>query len=182
MKWARDYAWAAALGLAVVYFVWLRPPRGPDPKAAIANFEAQRAAIEKDRAERDARRAELDAQIARLHTDHTLFLLRMVGEAYRDHLRYAKKPPQAADFTAEAGDWKSQRDNEPFVIVWGVDLGKLPGGGAGLALAWEKTGDKDGSRCVLLADGKTAKVVTAAEFDTLPKATAEAAPTTPPRP
>jgi hypothetical protein len=169
MKWLRIYGWPIALVLVVVYFVWLRPGPKPNARETIAGFEAQRAQVEKDRAERDARRAEFDAKIAKLQTDHTLFLLRMVGEAYRAYLSHEKKPPQAADFAAEAGDWKSPRDEKPFVIVWGVDLNKLPDGGAGMALAWEQTGGPDGSRCVLMADGKTAKVVTAAEFEKLPK-------------
>lgn len=172
MKWLRIYGWPIALVLVVVYFVWLRPGPRQNPKEAIAGFEAQRERVEKDRAEREARRAEFEEKIARLQTDHTLFLLRMVGEAYRFHLAHEKKPPQAADFAAEAGDWKSNRDEKPFVIVWGVDLNKQPDGGAGMALAWEQTPAADGSRCVLMADGKTAKVVTAAEFETLPKAKA----------
>jgi hypothetical protein len=170
MKWLRIYGWPIALVLVVVYFVWLRPGPKPNAREAIAGFEAQRAEIEKDRVERDARRAEFDAKMAKLQTDHTLFLLRMVGEAYRFHLSHEKKPPQAADLAAEAGEWKSNRDGQPFVIVWGVDLDKLPDGGVGLALAWEQTCGPDGSRCVLMADGKTAKVVSAAEFEALPKA------------
>jgi len=172
MKWVREYAWLPILVLGVVYFVWLRPARGVNPKEAAAQFEAQRAEIERHRAEWEARRAEFDQKQARLRTEHTLFVLRMVGEAYRFHLTYEKKPPQAADFADEAGDWKSQRDGEPLVVVWGVDPARLPDGGAKALLAWEKTADADGSRCVLLADGKTAKVVTAAEFTALPKAAA----------
>jgi hypothetical protein len=171
MKWVRDYGWLAALIVLVVWFVWFRPGRGPNPKDVIANFETQRAEIEKQRAEWKARSAELDEKLARQRTDHTLFRLRIVGEAYRDHLKYAKKPPQAADLADLVGDITSARDNDPFVIVWGVDLAKVPDGGGGLLLAWEKTGAPDGSRCVLLADGRTAKVVPAAEFQALPKAT-----------
>lgn len=172
MKWLRIYGWPIALVLVVVYVVWLRPLMRPNPKEEIARFEAQRAEIDQQRAEREATRAKFDAKVARLQTDHTLFLLRMVGEAYRAYLTHAKKPPQAADLAAEAGEWNSNRDGQPFVIVWGVDLDKLPNGGSGLALAWEQTPAADGSRCVLLADGKTAKVVTAAEFEMLPKAKA----------
>src|SRR5262245_42893931 len=167
MKWVRDYAWVPVLVFLFVYFIWLRPAAGPNPKEAIANLEVQRAALEKQRAEWEARRAEFDLKIARQQTDHTLFRLRIVGEAYRDHLTYAKKPPQATDLADLLGDLTSARDNQPFVIVWGVDLGKLPDQGAGRLLAWEKSGAADGSRCVLLADGKTAKVVPAAEFDAL---------------
>jgi hypothetical protein len=172
MKWVRDYAWLTAPVLLVIYFVWLRPARGPNPKEAIAHFEAQRADMEKKRAEWDARRAELDQKLARQRADHTLFRLRILGEAYRDHLAHAKKPPQPADLADITADLASARDNEPFVITWGVDLGKVPNG-AGTPLAWEKTADADGSRCVLMADGKTAKAVTAAEFAALPKAMPE---------
>lgn len=169
MKWVRDVGWLAALVFAAVYFVWLRPARGPDPKAAIAHFEAQRAELEKQRAEWEARRAEFDQKLARQRTDHTLFRLRILGEAYRDHVDRAKKPPQAADLAYITADLTSVRDNEPFVITWGVDPGKVKDG-AGTLLAWETTAAADGSRCVLMADGKTAKAVTAAEFAALPKA------------
>src|SRR5205085_9912441 len=97
MKWVREYAWLPVLALVLVYFVWLRPARGLNPKEAIAQLDAQRAEIERSRAEWEARRAEFDQKQARLQTDHTLFLLRMVGEAYRFHLTYTKRPPQAAD-------------------------------------------------------------------------------------
>jgi hypothetical protein len=171
MKWVREFGWLAALVFVAVYFVWLRPARGPDPKEAIAHFEAQRADMEKKRAEWEARRAELDQKLARQRTDHTLFRLRILGEAYRDHLKFEEKPPRAADLAYITDDLNSGRDNEPFVVTWGVDPAKLPNGGAGALLAWETTGDADGSRCVLMADGKTAKVVTAAEFAALPRAT-----------
>jgi hypothetical protein len=60
--------------------------------------------------------------------------------------------------------WKSRRDGQPFVIQWGVDLTKLASG-VNMLLAWEAKGDADGSRCVLMADGETTKVVTAGEFE-----------------
>lgn len=170
MKRVWDYAWLPVLGLALVYFVWLRPGPRADPKAAIAALEAQRAEVEKSRAEHEARRADLDTQIAKLHTDHTLYRLRILGEGYRDHLTHDKKPPQAADLAYILGDLTSARDNGPFEVVWGVDPAKLPDGGAKMVLAWEKTPAADWSRCVLLADTRTAKVVTATEFEELPKA------------
>jgi hypothetical protein len=170
MKWVRDYAWLTAPVLLVIYFVWLRPARGPNPKEAIAHFEAQRADMEKKRAEWEARRAELDQKLARQRTDHTLFRLRILGEAYRDHLAHAKKPPRADDLAYITDDLNSARDNEPFVIAWGVDLTRLKDA-AGTLLAWEKTADADGSRCALMADGKMAKVMTAAEFAALPQVT-----------
>jgi hypothetical protein len=172
MKRVREFGWLAALVFVAVYFLWLRPARGPNAKEAIAHFEAQRADIEAKRAEWEAKRAELDRKLARQRTDHTLFRLRILGEAYRDHLAHAKNPPKAADLTYITDDLTSARDNEPFVVTWGVDLGKVPDG-AGALLAWEKTADADGSRCVLLADGRTAKVATAVEFAALPRATPE---------
>lgn len=172
MKWVRNYAWLVAPVFLVVYFVWLRPIGGPNPKQVMADLEAERAVIEKGRADREARRAELDRKVGKLWTDSTLFRLRILGEAYRVHLTHDKKPPRAADLADVLGDVTSARDKEPFEVVWGVDPAKLPNGGTGHRLAWEATAAADGSRCLLLADAKTAKVVTATEFEALPKAVA----------
>ena len=163
MKWARDNAWILILVLGVVYFVWLRPARGPKPGDL-------QELIEKQRAETAARQARLDAEVARIRTESTLRMLRLVGKAYHEHVAREKTPPQAADFGELLDVWRSGRDDRPFEIAWGVDLGRVPDGGTGRRLAWEQTGAADGSRCVLLADGKTAKVVTAAEFEALPVA------------
>lgn len=161
MKWVREYGWLAVLVLGVVYFVWLRPPRGPKPG------EVQ-AGIEKQRAEFRDRQAKLEADLARIRTDAILRMLGLVGKAYRGHLAREKQPPTAADFVELVPVWTSDRDDQPFEIVWGVDLNKLPNGGTGHRLAWEKVGAADGTRCVLLADGRTAKVMTATEFAGLP--------------
>jgi hypothetical protein len=171
MKWLREYWPVAAIIFLVVYFVWLRPNRGPNTKEVIAGFDAEREEIEKHRAEWEARRAEFDAKNAQLMTDATLRSLRLLGEEYRFHLNYEKRPPQATDIADAESLWKSQRDLQPFVIVWGVDPSKLSDKGRGMLLAWEATGDKDGKRCVLMADAQTTKTVTAAEFEALRKAT-----------
>jgi hypothetical protein len=163
MKWVRDNTWVLILVLGVVYFVWLRPARGPKP-------DDMKAIIERHRAELAARQSRLDAEVARIQTDASLRMLRSVGNAYREHLAREKTPPQAVDFEELLDVWRSHRDDQPFEIVWGVDLTRLPDGGTGRRLAWEKTGAADGSRCVLLADGKTAKVVAPPEFEALPTA------------
>ncbi|MER3416478.1 MAG: hypothetical protein C4297_09740 [Gemmataceae bacterium] len=62
------------------------------------------------------------------------------------------------------------RDNQPYEIIWGVDVTRLPSGGRHLLLAWEKTPDADGGRCVLMADCTTVSYMTAQEFATAPRA------------
>jgi hypothetical protein len=61
-------------------------------------------------------------------------------------------------------------DEQPYEIVWGVEPSQVPTGSSETLLAWEKTGDKNGSRNVLMADCKTVRLVSAAEFEKLPKA------------
>ncbi|HKA08585.1 MAG TPA: hypothetical protein VKD71_15105 [Gemmataceae bacterium] len=162
MKWFREAGWFVAIGFVVVYFFWLRPAKWPKP-------DDTKALIEQHRTEAAERQARLDQELARIDLETTQRLLKQVGRAYREHLASEKKPPQAADFMELMEVWKSHRDGQPFVIQWGVDLTKLAGG-ANLLLAWEEKGAVDGSRCVLMADGETTKVVTKEEFDKLPKA------------
>ena len=97
-------------------------------------------------------------------------LLRVAGKAFRRHAELAKALPTADDLRDAFAGLRSQRDGRPFVILWGVDLAALPGGGSGMLLAWEETADATGRRCVLMADGVTARVVSAEEFDRLPRA------------
>jgi hypothetical protein len=61
-------------------------------------------------------------------------------------------------------------DEQPYEIVWGVEPSQVPTGSSETLLAWERTGDKNGSRNVLMADCKTVRPVSAAEFEKLPKA------------
>ena len=165
MKW-RDAGWFLALALLAAYFLWIRPAKLP-------NLAETKALVEKHRQfreEAEARHAKLEQELAAIRTEATLKLLKIVGQAYRRHLAEEKAPPKADDYKELLDAWKSERDDQPFVIQWGVDLTKLPDGGRGMLLAWEQTGAADGSRCVLMADGETAKVVTADEFKDLPQA------------
>jgi hypothetical protein len=168
MRWLRDAGWLVAGG-ALLALAFTRPDRKPLPDPA-----ETRAAIEKARAEFEERRAkrdeETEREISRIRTETTLDLLRSVGREYRVHLAGEKTPPREEDLGEALDAWRSLRDDRPFVILWGVDLGKLPGGGAGRLLAWEQTAGKVGTRCVLMADGKTAKVVPEEEFANLPRA------------
>ena len=82
--------------------------------------------------------------------------LTAIGKAYLKAASRLGKPPRGAEdikddveggFTPEL--LRSPNDNEPFVILWGVDLNKLPkSGDAGPILAYEKRG-KEGKRFVL---------------------------------
>jgi hypothetical protein len=163
MKWFRDAGWFVAIAFVAVYFVWLRPPKPPKP-------EETQALIDKHRQEAATRQAQLDQSIAAIQTETTQKLLKLVGKAYRQQLAQEKAPPRAEDNTELLAVWKSDRDGQPFVIQWGIDLTRLPDGGRGMLLAWEQTGAADGSRCVLMADGETTRVVTTDEFRALPKA------------
>jgi len=162
MKWLREAGWFVAVGFVVVYLIWLKPKKEPNPND-------MKALIEQHRTEAAERQARLEQEVAKVDLEATQRLLKQVGKVYREHLAIEKKPPQAADFMELMEVWKSHRDGQPFVIQWGVDLTKLAGG-ANLLLAWEAKGAVDGSRCVLMADGETTKVVTKEEFDKLPKA------------
>ena len=59
---------------------------------------------------------------------------------------------------------------QPYEVVWNVDPGKLGDRAPRLLLAWEKAPDKDGGRCVLMADCKTLAYLRADEFDRAEKA------------
>jgi hypothetical protein len=168
MRWLRDAGWVVAVG-AVIALAATRSGRKPlpDPSESRAAFERARAEFEEKRAKREE---ETEREVSRIRTEATLDLLRSVGRGYRGHLAREKTPPREEDLGEALGVWRSRRDDRPFVILWGVDLGLLPGGGAGLLLAWEQTADRGGTRCVLLADGKTAKVVPEEEFTRLPRA------------
>jgi hypothetical protein len=165
VKWVREVGWVVALALLAVYFFWLRPTKPPNP----ADVQVL---IDQKRQEAEARQARIAKDVAVIQTDASLKLLKLVGQAYRRHLAEEKTPPKATDYPDGPDAWRSNRDGQPFVIQWGVDPAKLPEGGRGMLLAWEQTAADNGSRCVLMADGETAKVVTADEFEKLPKAAA----------
>jgi hypothetical protein len=167
MQWLRDTGWIVAGVLAVgLLFLLPKPAKLPNND----ELDALRAMIAKHKAESAERQAAHAKEIAKIRADSTLRGLQLVGEAYREHLAAEKKPPAEADFADVKDLWTSNRDHKPFVIVYGADLAKLPGGGIGHVLAWEQTADAEDNRCVLLADGKTAKVMPDAEFQKLPKA------------
>lgn len=163
MRWIRDAGWLVALGIGIVFIV-MRPERKPlpDPKDTTALIEKHKAEF----AERQAARA---MEIGKIKTDGTLSQLKILGRSYASLSKLATETP-GHDAKEGMDIWRSSRDDKPFVIVWGVDLAKLPGGGAGHVLAWEQTADAAGTRCVLLADGKTAKAIPDDEFQKLPKA------------
>ena len=167
MRWFRDTGWlvAAVLALGILFFL-PKPAKLPNND----ELDALQAMIAKHKSETAERQAAHVKEIAKIKTDGTLRGLQHVSEAYREHLAAEKMPPAQGDFAEVKDKWTSSRDDKPFVIVWGVDLAKLPDGGTGHVLAWEQTADTDGNRCVLLADGKTAKAMTDAEFQKLPKA------------
>jgi hypothetical protein len=172
MRWLRDIGWLAVLGAVIVLGV-LRPerPKLADPHETRAAFEKLRAEYEEKRAQTEQK---LQRELAAIRTDATQDLLRLLGSEYRRHLKAAKAPPQAAVFQDMLEQLRSARDGQQFAVQWGVDLERLPDGGAGLLLAWEQTADKAGDRCVLMADGKTVKVVPEDEFGKLPRAQASA--------
>lgn len=166
MSWLRDAGWLVALCLAAYVVIDVLPKRKPPPP----DPQETRDRIEKQRAEFEAKLAKQAEAIAQVHEEGTLEMLRVVGRSYMRRLAEHKAPPREEDIGEALQFWRSRRDEKPFVILWGVDLTKLPDGGAGKLLAWEQAPDDKGRRCVLMADGKTAKVVTAEEFEKLPRA------------
>jgi hypothetical protein len=167
MSWLKELGWLVAVVLAVILLTgWLpkqKQQQFPDPQES-------RAAFEKLRAEFDAKQAMREEVVANARTEGTLDLLRLVGRSYTRRLAQAKTPPQEEDVAEVRDYWRSRRDEKPFVILWGVDLTRLPDGGSGMLLAWEQTADDTGCRCVLMADGKSVKVVNSDEFEKLPRA------------
>ena len=165
MRWVRDAGWVVAACLAVVLLKdWLPKKKElPDPQETRDAHNKLRAEFE----EKQAKRAEA---FSRVQTEGTLEMLRSAGRAYLRGLAVTKTPPSEEDFREVIDLWRSRRDEKPFVIQWGVDLSRLPEGGAGVLLAWEQSPDDKGQRAVLMADGKTAKVVTSDEFERLPRA------------
>jgi hypothetical protein len=72
-----------------------------------------------------------------------------------------------------AGLLKSVRDDQPLEIVWKVDPSKVQNASM-TRLVWEKTGDRDKGRYVLMADCTTVQYLTEAEFKKMPAATPNA--------
>jgi hypothetical protein len=68
-----------------------------------------------------------------------------------------------------AGLLKSVRDDEPLEIVWKVDPSRVQNAST-TRLAWEKTGDREKGRYVLMADCTTVQYLPEAEFKKTPAA------------
>jgi hypothetical protein len=64
---------------------------------------------------------------------------------------------------------KSVRDDQPLEIVWKVDPSKVQDA-SNTRLAWEKNGDREKGRYVLMADCTTIRYLTEAEFNKTPAA------------
>jgi len=168
MRWLRDAGWAVALGIVIVVAImrpeWRKPA---DPTELRAAFEKMRAEFEE---KRSGREQELERELAQIRTEGTQSQLKVVGRAYRRHLVADKVPPREEDLRDIINVCRSQRDGQAFVIIWGVNLTRLPEGGVSMLLAWEQTADKSGARCVLMADGVTTRFVSEDEFKKLPRA------------
>jgi len=99
--------------------------------------------------------------------------LRELGQAYL--LALASAPPKniedlKAHMQQADQGLVSPRDQQPYETVWGVDPDRLPDPANETALAWEKSADADGSRCVLLADCRTVVYMNEELFRTTTKA------------
>jgi hypothetical protein len=102
--------------------------------------------------------------------DNTAKLVMLnIGRAYR--MALVDKPPANAQELA-AGKLATMRDmkDHPVEVLYGVNPSKLPDGGAGHMLAWEKEPTNDGGRMVLMADCVTVKYMGEEEFKKTPKA------------
>jgi hypothetical protein len=95
--------------------------------------------------------------------------LRQIGLAYQQAALLGDKVtgPEALGRETQMKDPSGQ----PYEVVWNVDPGKLGGRGAQLLLAWEEVPDKEGGRCVLMADCTTVGYLRADEFERAQKAT-----------
>jgi hypothetical protein len=94
----------------------------------------------------------------------TLNNLRQLGLAYRNAAILGPVTGPGSLGREMAGVLRSPRDEQPFEVVWRFDPGRAAGEDlSGLVLAWEKTADAEGGRCVLFADCATARHLSAAE-------------------
>lgn len=99
--------------------------------------------------------------------------LRNIGLAYRNaSLLGPVKDKETLKQFLEGGDkfFICPRDDQPYEIVYRVNLSNLPQGSSNTLLAWEATPDNKGGRNVLMADCSTVKYMAADEFDRTPKA------------
>ena len=100
--------------------------------------------------------------------------LKNIGYAYAMAVA-SGRPPKNLDELKEWSEsnqaiFKAARDQQPFEIVWNVDPGKLATPTTETLLAWEKTADEKGGRCVLMADCSTVVRLSKDAFDSAPRA------------
>jgi hypothetical protein len=97
-------------------------------------------------------------------------VMKNIGYAYRLSLAGGSPPANAKDL--DAGKLATMRDMKEHAVevLYGVNPSKLPDGGAGHMLAWEKEPTNDGRRMVLMADCMTVKYMSEEEFSKTPKA------------
>jgi hypothetical protein len=110
---------------------------------------------------------------ARAEEVQTLARLKNIGTAYRIAVM-GGRAPRSFDDLFEKNERKpkmflSARDEQELEVVWGVS--RLEDGSS--ILAWEKTPDAVGGRCVLMANADTAQYLNKEEFDKTPKAKAK---------
>jgi hypothetical protein len=109
---------------------------------------------------------------ADLQRQKTLATLRALGLAYLSCLTTA--PPRDENdlkgfLEGPAKELRSARDQQPLVVCYGVDPSRLPDGASATLIAWEKTADNQGGRCVLYADGRSA-YLSRSDFEAAKKA------------
>jgi hypothetical protein len=92
-----------------------------------------------------------------------------IGRAYEISLAAGAPPKDKLDLGAQLTTTRDLKKRE-VEVVYGVNPQKLPNGGAGHMLAWEKESTQDGHRMVLMADCRTVKYLSEEEFKNTPKA------------
>jgi len=97
-------------------------------------------------------------------------VMKNIGYAYRLSLAGGSPPANAKDL--DAGKLATMRDMKEHAVevLYGINPSKLPDGGAGHMLAWEKEPTNDGRRMVLMADCMTVKYMSEEEFNKTLKA------------
>jgi hypothetical protein len=106
---------------------------------------------------------------SRVQEVETCKRLRDMGVAYIN-ASTTGRPPRSFDDLLEHTErqpkqFLSVRDEQQFEVVWGVNLNNAPNA----ILAWEKTADVEGGRCVLMVSG-AAQYLTKEDWDRTPKA------------
>lgn len=109
----------------------------------------------------------------RVHDVQTNARLKNLGLTYKMAAIGGRTPKSFDDLLEhtekQPGMFQSARDKKEFEVVWGVNLNNIQDSTTTL-LAWEKTADPNGGRCVLMADCSTAQYLNKEEFDKAPRA------------